>query len=246
MRTKLADLRLQFGDALLMQGPRGRLPLLGSEPDLILLSHGQTEIETKGRWRIAGMILVATLGLGVLWPELIGEIMLGGALAMVIAGMLSTDQAYQAIEWKTVVLVAGMLPAGMAMVSTGAASWLGERIVDLLGPAGPLAVLAGLVTLTALMTQVMNGAAVTAFMAPLAFEVGMRLGADPRAFVMGIALAASMAFLTPLGHPVNALVMGPGGYRFRDYFRVGWPLMLGLLAVVMVLLPVIWPLAPTR
>ncbi len=89
----------------------------------------------------------------------------------------------------------------------------------------------------------MNGAAVATVVAPIAIRAAQQTGLDPRALAMGVALASSMAFLTPLGHPVNVLVMGPGGYRFRDYLRVGWPLTLVLLAVIMLLLPIFWPLA---
>jgi di/tricarboxylate transporter len=130
------------------------------------------------------------------------------------------------------------------MVKTGAASLLTDQLLHLLGGVGPRVLLAGLVGLTILLTQAMNGAAVAAVVAPIAIQTAQRLGVDPRALTMGVALATSMAFLTPLGHPVNILVMGPGGYRFRDYFRVGLPLTLLLFALLVLLLPLIWPLRP--
>jgi di/tricarboxylate transporter len=104
--------------------------------------------------------------------------------------------------------------------------------------------LAALAGLAILLTQAMNGAAVATVIAPIAIQTAQRTGADPRAMAMGVALATSIAFLTPLGHPVNILVMGPGGYRFRDYFKVGLPLTLLLFALIVVLLPVIWRLTP--
>jgi di/tricarboxylate transporter len=139
--------------------------------------------------------------------------------------------------------VAGMLPLGIAMTKTGAASILATGLVRLAGPAGPIALLAGLVVLTIVLAQAMKGAAVAAVMVPIAIQAAAQIHADPRALAMGVALATSMAFVTPLGHPVNILVMGEGGYRFRDYLRVGLPLTALLLVVLVLLLPRVWPLA---
>jgi di/tricarboxylate transporter len=163
---------------------------------------------------------------------------------MVLVRVLSMEQAYQAIEWRLVFLVAGMLPLGIAMTKTGAAAVLADGLVKLLGAAGPLAMLAGLMMLTVLLSQAMKGAAVAAVMVPIAVQAGHRIGAEPRALCLGVALASSMAFVTPLGHPVNILVMGEGGYRFRDYLRVGLPLTVLLFAVVLLVLPLFWPLTP--
>jgi di/tricarboxylate transporter len=245
IRSGLTDLQLQFGDALLLLGPRERLAVLGAEPDFILLGNGKEGAAApSGKSRLALAIMGATLLLAAFNDQAVGEWMLGGALAMILAGVLTADQAYLAIEWKSVFLVAGMLPMGIAMTNTGAAALSAGGLIALLGPAGPLALLVGLVTLAVLLTQVMNGAAVATVVTPIAIQTAQRIGADPRALAMGVALATSIAFLTPLGHPVNVLVMGPGGYRFRDYFKVGLPLTLLLLAVIIVLLPVFWPLTP--
>jgi di/tricarboxylate transporter len=161
---------------------------------------------------------------------------------MVMIGVLSMDDAYRAVEWKTVFLVAGMLPMGIAMTKTGAATLLTHGLIAVLGGAGKVGLLAGLVALAILLTQVMHGAAVAAVLAPVAIQTAEQAGANPRAMAMGVALATSMAFLTPLGHPVNALVMGPGGYRFRDYFKIGLPLVLLIFAMIVAFVPVIWGL----
>jgi len=147
------------------------------------------------------------------------------------------DQAYGAIEWRSVFLVAGMLALGLAMTKSGAAGMLADKLVAGLDPFGPLALLAGLVLVTMLLTQVMNGAAVATIVAPIAIHAAQQTGLDPRALVMGVALASSMAFLTPLGHPVNVLVMGPGGYRFGDYLRSDGRSTLLIFGLVMILLP---------
>ncbi len=239
----LADVPLKFGDALLLQGPRSFLPVVRDDHDLILLAYDEAApptVRRKGRQALA--IALVTLLAASLYPALVGEIMLGGALAMMLLKVLTTDQAYAAIEWRSVFLVAGMLPMGLAMMKTGAAALLAEKLVAVVGPGGPLAVLAGLFILAALLTQAMNGAAVASVIAPVAIQAAAAIGADPRALAMGVALATSMAFLTPLGHPVNILVMGPANYRFRDFLKVGLPMSLILFVVTMLVLPLFWPL----
>jgi di/tricarboxylate transporter len=243
LRTGLTDLPLQLGDGLLLQGERGRLPVLRAEPDLIVLDRGMDEPPpSRRRGWLALTVMISTLVVATVTHLGIGEVMLGGALVMILTGALSMDDAYQAIEWRSIFLVAGMLPLGIAMTKTGAADLITHGLLAVLGGWGPLAILAGLVVLAVLLNQAMSGAAVAAVMAPIAIQTAQRIGADPRAFAMGIALACSFSFLTPLGSPVNILVMGPGGYSFRDYFRVGLPLALLLFAVVLGLLPLIWPL----
>jgi di/tricarboxylate transporter len=245
IRTRLTDLPLQFGDSLLMQGPRDRLRVLQANPDLIVLTGKDTD-ET---WRpskawLALSIMLVTLVLAALSGVMIGEVMLAGAIAMVLLGILNMDQAYQAIEWRSIFLVAGMLPLGIAMSKTGAAALLAQNISDLLGPAGPYALLGGLFFLVVLFTQVMNGAVVAAILAPIGIAIALKNGFDPRPMAMLVALGTSMAFMTPLGHPVNILVMGPAGYRFRHYMKVGAPLTILLFLVIMLLLPVFWPIYP--
>jgi di/tricarboxylate transporter len=245
LRTGLTDLPLQLGDGLLLQGERGRLPVLRAEPDLIVLDRGVDEPPpSRRRGRLALLVMIASLVLAAISHLGVGEVMLGGALVMILIGALSMDDAYQAIEWRSVFLVAGMLPLGTAMTKTGAADLITHGLLQVLGGAGPLALLAGLIALAVLLTQAMNGAAVAAVLAPIAIQTAQRIGADPRSFAMGVALATSFAFLTPLGSPVNILVMGPGGYRFRDYFRAGLPLVLLLFALLLGLLPLVWPLTP--
>jgi len=245
IRTRLTDLPLQFGDSLLMQGPRDRLAVLRTNPDLIILTGKEIEeIPHPSKARLALFIMLVTLVLAALSGNLIGEVILAGAIAMVLLGILNMDQAYQAIEWKSIFLVAGMLPLGIAMSKTGTAALMAQNISNLLGPAGPFAILAGMLILVTLFTQVMNGAVVAAIIAPIGIVIAQKIGIDPRPMAMLVALGTSMAFITPLGHPVNILVMGPAGYRFRHYLKVGAPLTMLLFVVIMLLLPIFWPLHP--
>lgn len=243
IRTGLSDQVLKFGDALLLMGHRDRLGLLRKEPDLIVLSQEEEEVRwIPNKAPLALVVMGVTLLLVAIKPALIGEIMLAGALATVLVGALSMDQAYRAIEWRAVFLIAGMLPMGVAITKTGVATLLADSLVSFLGAAGPMALLAGMFLLAALFTQAINGAAVAAVLAPIAIQAAQRIGADPRALAMGVALATSVAFVTPLGHPSNILVMAPGGYSFRDYLRVGLPLAGLAFGLVMLLLPLYRPL----
>jgi di/tricarboxylate transporter len=244
VRSELSEQVLQFGDGLLLLGDRQRIPLLHSEPNLILLNNVESRqpVGREKAW-LSLTIMGGALLLATVYNALIAEILLAAALLMVLSGILTMDQAYQAIDWKSIFIIAGMLPLGVAMSKTGAAASMGNQILLWMGPAGPWALLAGLVVLTMLLAQVMNGAAVTAVMAPVAIQIAGQSGLEPRSLVMGVALATSLAFITPLGHPVNILVMGPGGYRFGDYVKVGLPLALLLTALVILALPYFWPLA---
>ena len=239
----LADVELNFGDALLLQGPREKLSVLSDDPDILLLmSRGEAVITVPNKGLAAMMIFVATLSFAIAFPDLTGPIMLGGALSMMLTRILRTEQAYAAIGWKSVFLVAGMLPMGVALSKTNAAGLIAAEVVGFLGPYGPMVLLGGLIVVTILLTQAINGAVTAAIMGPVAIGVAQQANINPRSMVMGIALATSMAFITPLSHAVNVLVMSPGGYSFRDYMKIGLPLTVILFAVVMLVLPVFWPL----
>lgn len=237
----LSDIPLQFGDALLLQGTRQKMAILSDSADLILLMTKEAEtITVPNKGRAALLIVIATLIIAIIRPDITGAVMLGGALAMMLSGILTTEQAYSSISWKTVFLVAGILPLGIALTKTNAAGIMAGGVISLLGPFGHLALLAGLFLFTTFLVQAMNGAAVAAVIGPIAINVAQQAGINPRSLTMGVAIATSMAFITPLGHPVNLLVMSPGGYNFRDFVKIGLPLVLILFIVVMVILPVFW------
>ncbi|HEX8263872.1 MAG TPA: SLC13 family permease [Pyrinomonadaceae bacterium] len=241
--TDLADVRLAFGDALLLQGTREKFSVLSNDADLILLmSKEETPITVPNKGRAALMIFVATLVFAIIFPDLTGAIMLGGALAMVLTGILTTEQAYSSIGWKSIFLVAGMLPMGIALTKTAAADLMARETVALLGGFGGLGLLAGLFLLTALLTQAVNGAVAAVVLGPVAINIAQQANINPRGLAMGVALATSMAFITPLSHPVNVLVMSSGGYKFRDFVRIGLPLSVILFFIVMIFLPIFWQL----
>ncbi len=236
----LADEPLQFGDAILLQGRTERIRIAASDPDLIVLTPKDETAVVPGKGKAAFLIFVLTLLLAATMPAMTGPIMLGGALVMMMTGILTTDQAWSSMGWRSVFLVAGMLPMGIALSKTNAAAWLASHMVAAIGGFGSLALLASLFLVTALLVQTVNGAVVATVMGPLAISIAEQSGIDPRALAMGVAVAASMAFITPLGHPVNVLVMGPGGYSLRDFVRVGLPMAAILFVVSMAFLYLFW------
>lgn len=242
IRTRLESQPLEFGDGLLLQGTSKSLSLLRTEPGLILLAESAPSGNMTLRGWFTLFVMVITLGLAIILPSLIAEIMLSGAIGMVLVGALTMDQAYRAIEWRSIFLVAGMLSVGIAMEKTGAAVLLADKVVLLMGNTGHIGILAGLVILTVLLTQVVNGAAAATVLAPIAIVVAQTVHMDPRSVAMAVAIASSMAFMSPLGHAVNIMVMGAGGYTFRDYARVGIPLTVILVLVLLIFLPMIMPL----
>ncbi len=240
----LADERLQVGDALLLLGPHDRLQLLSNDPDFLILTPlGQAPPDTQ-RAPLAALIMLAVV-LSVMFaaaPIAIAAVV-GGSI-MVLTGCLTMEQAYRAIDWRAIFLIAGMLPLGTAMQDTGAASYLAEQVMLLLGDAGPWPVIAGLYVLTAMATMIIPTAALVVLMSPIVLSAMAEMGYAPETAMMAIAMAASASFTSPISHPANILVMGPGGYRFVDYIKVGVPLTLLVFVTVMLLLPILWPLTP--
>jgi di/tricarboxylate transporter len=240
-RSNLRDFPLQFGDALLLYGLRDRLRMLGQEPDFLVLTEEAQETPLWNKAPLAILIMIAILTPVIFDLVPIAIAALTGVVLMILTRCLTMEEAYRAIEWKAVFLIAGMLPLGTAMERTGAASFLAEGMVDMVGALGPLAVTASLFILAALASQVMPNPAVAVLLAPIALNTARDLGISPYPLMMAVAVSASAAFLSPVGHSANVLVMGPGGYRFSDYTKVGIPLTLVVLAVLLIVLPIFWP-----
>ncbi len=239
-RVGLGDIPLKPGHALLALGPREAARVIQSEGDFIVLNESLDEgLRTKRMPHALVLMAAAIIVAGAGWLAT-AEAMLAGALGMVLVGALTMDEAYQSIEWRSVFLIAGMLPLGLAMEKTGLASAISQNIVQLLGAMGPLAVMAGLLVITTALTQLMSGQATAVVLAPIAIHAAEAVHANPRAFALAVAYGCSLAFLTPIAHPANVLVMGPGGYRFADYFRVGIVLTLSLIALIVELIALQW------
>jgi di/tricarboxylate transporter len=240
--TELVDEQLQVGDALLLLGPRDRLQLLSSDSDFLILTPlGQEPPDTR-RAPLAAFIMLAVVVSVMMGKAPISVAAVVGGSIMVLTGCLNMEQAYRAIDWRAIFLIAGMLPLGTAMQETGAATYLAGQVMAFLGDAGPWPVIMGLYVLTAMATMIIPTAALVVLMSPIVLSAMSDMGLQPETAMMAIAMAASASFTSPISHPANILVMGPGGYRFIDYLKVGVPLTIVVFITVMVLLPILWPL----
>jgi di/tricarboxylate transporter len=241
---KIRDVPLQFGDTLLLQGPQYRVVELHKGADFLVLEPLEIERLRRKKAPIAIAALVLAILLVVFAGFHISMAMVIAAVIMILTGCLSIEEAYENIDWRTVFLVAGMLPLGMAMEATGTAQYLANNILSLIGDYGTLALLAGTYLFAALITQAMSNAAAMVLIVPIAVDTALALGANHITFTMAVVIGAATSFLTPIGHKANVLVFGPGGYKFFDFARVGALLTVVLLIVSMIFLPLFWPLYP--
>ena len=241
VRTNLADLSLRFGDALLLQGPLASMRRMAVDRDFLVLSEtGRVPPRTKKMpYALAGLVLMIVFVVTG-WQPIQVAAFAAGTL-VVLSGALTMEEAYRAIEWRAIFLVAAVLPVGVAMEKTGAALLLAQTVIDWAGPFGPYVVLTAMVILSSLLSQGLDGAPAVVLLAPVVFETVSQLGLSPYPIMMGVALAASAAFMTPFSHKANLLVMGAGGYRSIDYVKVGTPLTIILLGLMVVLIPIFFP-----
>lgn len=239
--TQLGDIPLQIGDDVFVEGPLNRIQVLHENPNFMILDTSPLEFKKPEKIPIVLLILAITLfSITIGWVDAATGMLLG-AVAMVLSRTISMEDAYRSIDWQAVFLIAGLLPLGMAMETTGTAEFLARKVVEGIGQYGPLAILGGLFVLTSLLTSFISNAATTVLMVPIAIAIAQSQGIDPRALVMGVVLAASTSFMTPVGHQVNVIIMGPGNYRFNDYLRVGAGLNVLMLLLTLLILPLVWP-----
>jgi len=234
----LAHRRLRFGDALLVQGSWSRIRLLGADPDYTVLSPGAQEARRTKKAKVAVGALLVMIAMVVTGFQPIHVAAFTAATLVVLFGAIRMEEAYRSVEWKAVFLVAAILPMGIALERTGAALMASDAVTALTGPHGPYAAMAGLFTLSSALSQCLDGAPAVVMMTPVVLESASQLGLSPHALMMGVSLAASAAFMTPFSHKANLLVMGSGGYRTTDYLKVGTPLTIVLLVIMVVMVPV--------
>lgn len=239
--AKLGEVRLRLGDALLLYGPREKLRQLARDPDFIVLTQALQEPPAYSRAPRAVLAVLVFLALAASGWVPVHLAALTAAAMMVLGGCVAPDEAYGAVEWRAVILIAGMLPLATALEQTGAAALLAGQVLGTVQGAGPSLILASLFLLTALGACVIPGAALVVLLGPIALRTAAECGLSPQAVMMTVAFAASGSFNSPVSHPANVLIMGPGGYRFRDFLKLGIPLTLGLLAVVLLIVPRLWP-----
>jgi di/tricarboxylate transporter len=241
-REGVAKRKIRAGDVLLLLGADERFAdVMGRLGLLPLADRGQRVIQRdKAGWAVAlfaAAIVAASIGI-VYLPIALGCV----AAAYVFLNIVPVRELYESVEWPVIILLGSMIPIGAALQTTGGTTLIAEGIVDVAAGQSPVVVLTLLIIVTMTLSDVMNNTATAVIAAPIAIEIAGLLGVNPDPFLMGVAVAASCAFLTPIGHKNNTLIMGPGGYRFGDYWRMGLPLEIIIIAVAVPAIVTFWPL----
>ncbi|MBX3724891.1 MAG: SLC13 family permease [Xanthomonadales bacterium] len=242
IREKLKHAPLALGDVLLLLVPAGELAELRRNPNLLVLTEKEDDTASRRRAPLALAIMAGVVAFAALGLADIVVTALAGCVLMVLTGCLRADDVYDAIDWRVIILLAGILPLGIALTSSGAAQAIAGQALALVGGAGPVAALAVVYLLTAILTEAMSNNACAVLMAPVAVATAQGLGVDPTPFLVAVAFAASTSFATPVGYQTNTMVYNAGGYRFADFVRIGVPLNVLFAVVAITLIPVLWPL----
>ena len=239
---ELQNIKLMSGDTLLIEVPNSRIPYLIQQRVFLVASKAgipQFDLPkaAKGVAIVVSVITSAALG----WLS-IASAAAAGALLIVLSKCISMEEAYAAIEWNVLFLLAGMLALSIAMEKTGTSAMLAGGIVDVFGPMGPRALVAAFFGATMLLTSVMSNQATVALLIPVAITTAYSIDANPRTFIFAVMFAASSSFMTPVGYQTNTMIYGPGQYTFNDFLRVGTPLSLIFWVLGTLLIPWFWPL----
>ncbi|MDI6741379.1 MAG: SLC13 family permease [Smithella sp.] len=235
------DMPLNAGDAILVETRREHYDALKNNKNFVIVSDIETPQYRKNKIIsavavIAGVIVTAALGI---IPIMVGAII--GAIAMVIIGCITLEEAYDAIDWKVIFLLGGIISLGVALEKTGTAMYLSGKMIQFLGGLGPVAIVAALYLLTSMLTETMSNNATAVLLAPIAIAAADAMGVNPTPFLMAIAFAASASFMTPVGYQTNTMIYGVGQYRFTDFTKVGAPLNLIFWILATLLIPVFFP-----
>jgi di/tricarboxylate transporter len=238
--------KMAFGDALLVRGKWEDIERLQNERRNFVvvgspeaMSRQVTELTPQSVIAVLALLGMIAMMVSGIVPAVIASLI--AALVMVLGGCLSMSQSYRSISWHSVVLIAAMIPMSIALEVTGGAEFLADGLVNTFGAIGPLALMAAVFVLTTAFSQVINNTATAVLVAPIVLRAALDLDVSPYPLLMAVAVSASTAFLTPIGTTTNLMVMTPGDYRFNDYVKVGFPLILIFLVVSLLLIPLIWP-----
>lgn len=238
------ETRLRFGDTLLVQGPWKHIRALRKRRrDFVVMGEPEALFGAPNRKQapIALAIVLGMLALLITNTLSVTTASMLAALAMILTGCLTIDEAYANVDWKSIVLIAGMLPMSTALEKVGLVEQAAGGLTSAFGNLSPIIILSALFLLTSVFTQVLSNTATTVLIAPIALAAAQQMGIQPHAFMMTVAVAASMAFASPVASPPNTLVMGAGNYQFSDYIKVGTPLILITLVICMLVMPLLWP-----
>ncbi len=240
LRNRIGDIPLEAGDVLLVEASDSALAKLHRGNDLLVLAGGQPTPRRHKRWiaaaAIGAVVVVSSLQLV---PVTVAALI--AVVIVITARCIDAEEAYHAIDWPTLFLIAGMLALGVALEKTHTAEFIAHSFVPQIAPFGPWIALSLFILVTSIATNILSNNAVAALLVPVAVETAVQLGVDPRPFLMGVVFGASACFATPIGYQTNTLVFGPGGYRFADFVRLGLPLNLLHWAIASIFVPYFWP-----
>jgi di/tricarboxylate transporter len=241
-RTDVGNFQLAPGDTILLMGSKDQLARLKNQHNFIVVGTGEDggHIDASKVALTLAISLVALIALFIGVPAELA--MLGGALALILFGLIEPEEAYSAIRWRAIFLIAGTISVSIAMIQTGLAQRIGDSIVRFAEPFGPMGLVAGAYLLSAALTQVMGGQISPLVVGPIAISAAIQLGVNPRAIAVVTAIAGSVAFITPLSHPVNILMIAPANYKFIDFVRSGWLLTIVCFIALMIAIPLFWQL----
>jgi di/tricarboxylate transporter len=233
-RDDVRGVNLRAGDTLVLHSSWRDLALAAEDRDLVVVTDIPKEEQRPNKiWQAVGFFLMAQ-GLALFTHLDLSVAMMAGAIGMLLTGVLNMDEAYKAINWKTIFVIACLIPLGWSMDATGTAAWLAQQVLNYLGGASPWVLQGCLALLTLLFSQVMSNVGATVMMVPVAISVAVATGGNPSAYALIVAMSSSNTFLLSSGHPALMMIAGPGGYRGKDFLRAGIPLTLTLLAATLV------------
>ena len=245
LREKIAHLSLKAHDTLLIYGPMDSIQNLAKSNDFILIGEVDVSLNKHRFWWMSIVVLfiaVLLAALGII-PIVKGALL--GVVILLAFGVIKPTEAYRAISWQVIILLAALIPLGHVIHSSGTAAWIGESLFNFMAifPSDlqPFVMVSLIYLITTILTEVSSNAATAILMTPIALVVSAKLGLDPRPFIFSICFAASASFITPIGYQTNLMVYGPGGYKFTDYIKTGLPLALILWIIATIFIPIFWP-----
>ena len=243
LRKKFENTRLRFGDTLLIEGTQSGIQRLQESRDILLLAASPCQAPRRHKRKyalaaLAGFVLLATAT-----SIPISVLALLAAVFVVITGCLENDEAYQSVNWRILFMIFGMLSLGLALEKTGGVTLIAQSILQITGNFGPAVTLSAVILVCSLLTTFLSNNAVAVMVAPIVIQIAGSLQADPKPFLIGVAIGCSACFATPIGYQTNTLVYGVGGYKFRDFVKIGIPLNLIVWLAASILLPFLYPLA---
>ena len=245
LRRKIAHVMLRAFDTLLVYGPRDKIKELSESGNFIVLGEIEATLQKNRFWWVSLVVIISAVFLAALGLVPILKGALVGMIILLVLRVISTNEAYQTINWQVIVLIAALIPIGIVIQKSGTSEWLAtamNNLVEQFDPAlRPVVMVSLIYLMTMMLTEMASNAATAIIMTPIAISVAMQIGLDPKPFIFSVCFAASASFITPIGYQTNLMVYGPGGYKFSDYVKVGLPLAIFLWIMATFLIPVLWP-----